>query len=131
MPMSEPPDTVSSSPDRNVLALPADMIFGAKIRGTAQALGVAINLARNPKDLIEKAGAIPQPSLIILDLDTRGLDIPAAIAALKAAAPDTPLLAYVSHVNTDAIKAARNAGADRVLARSAFTASLSEILRGS
>jgi hypothetical protein len=37
-------------------------------------------------------------------------------------------LGYVSHVQTDTIAAARNAGIDQVLARSAFSERLGEIL---
>ena len=38
-------------------------------------------------------------------------------------------LGYVSHVDSDAIAAARRAGIDQVLARSAFTAQLGAILQ--
>jgi hypothetical protein len=38
-------------------------------------------------------------------------------------------LGYVSHVDSDAISAARQAGIDQVLARSAFTAQLGTILQ--
>ena len=52
--------------------------------------------------------------------------------ALKAD-PETQhvkLLGFVSHVQTDTINAARAAGIDDVMARSAFAANLAEILRG-
>jgi hypothetical protein len=39
-----------------------------------------------------------------------------------------PTLGFVSHVRTDLIQAAQQAGADEVLPRSAFTAQLPEIL---
>ena len=39
-----------------------------------------------------------------------------------------PIVGYASHVQTDVIEAARKAGVDDVLARSAFTQRLPEIL---
>jgi hypothetical protein len=38
------------------------------------------------------------------------------------------IIAFVSHVREDAIAAARSAGADRVLARSAFVRELNNLL---
>jgi hypothetical protein len=40
-----------------------------------------------------------------------------------------PTLGFASHVQTDVIDAARKAGIDEVLARSAFTMQLGEILQ--
>ncbi|MEO5511547.1 MAG: hypothetical protein ABIV28_02185 [Longimicrobiales bacterium] len=111
-----------------VLALAADMIFSSKISGAAKAVGTEVRLARSAAQLIELTGQTA-PSLIILDLDTRGLDIAGTIQALRSEAPASHILAYVSHVRTDAITEARSAGASRVLARSAFVTSLLEILR--
>ena len=50
----------------------------------------------------------------------------AAAAALLSAAP---LLAYVSHTNEAAIREARAAGADKVIARGAFAQQLPELLK--
>jgi DNA-binding NarL/FixJ family response regulator len=115
-----------------VFALAADMIFGAKIRATAQAVGVAILPARSPAhliDLVTRAHAgNTLPRLIIIDLDTRTLEIVETIQTLKSLAPATRILAYVSHTNTSAITEARTAGADKILARSAFTESLATLL---
>jgi hypothetical protein len=41
-----------------------------------------------------------------------------------------PVIAFASHLDVDAIRAARDAGADRVLVRSAFVATLPDLLRG-
>jgi CheY-like chemotaxis protein len=72
-----------------------------------------------------------QPSLVIFDLNSSRLDPMTVIAAIKT---DPQLravrtLGYVAHVDSDAIAAARQAGIDQVLARSAFTAQLAEILQ--
>lgn len=74
------------------------------------------------------------PALVILDLDnprTAPLDIVGAMKADQALA-SVPTVGFVSHVHTDVIDAARRAGVSDVLARSAFTQQLADILtRGS
>jgi DNA-binding NarL/FixJ family response regulator len=71
-----------------------------------------------------------QPSLVIFDLNSGRLAPMDAIAAMKAdpSLKTIRTLGYVSHVDSDAIAAARRAGIDQVLARSAFSDSLGDIL---
>jgi DNA-binding NarL/FixJ family response regulator len=71
-----------------------------------------------------------QPSLVIFDLNSGRLAPMDAIAAMKAdpSLKTIRTLGYVSHVDSDAIAAARRAGIDQVLARSAFSDGLGEIL---
>ncbi len=118
-------------PDTNrsggaVLALPADLIFGARIRAAAEQAGVAVTIAKNPDDLLARI-AEEQPRLIILDLDRRGLAIADVVARIRAQSA-AKILAYVSHVREDAIQEARAAGVDRVMARGAFAKQVAEIL---
>lgn len=117
----------STEPPARIVALAADMIFAAKIRGTADALGIPVRVITAAARLPETVAAAG-PAMVIVDLDTRALDIAATIAAVRSSVPQAEILAYVSHVRTDAIEAARSAGA-RVLARSAFTRTLPEILK--
>jgi CheY-like chemotaxis protein len=110
------------------VALAADLLFAGRIRGTAGAAGRSVTLARRPQDVLDavKAGAVR----VLLDLDARSVDVPALIRALRADAATchAEIIAWVSHVRTDAIDAAREAGADRVLARSAFVRELPQLL---
>ena len=71
-----------------------------------------------------------QPSLIIFDLNSLKLRPLELIVAIKAdsALQTVPTLGYVSHVQTETIAAARSAGVDEVLARSAFSEQLGTIL---
>lgn len=112
-----------------ILALTADLMFAARIRGTAQTIGAQVTLARTPDDLLAKAKELV-PRRILLDLDARNFDPVDVITALKAddATRSIPILAYVSHVNEERIKAARSAGADQVMARGAFVRDLNAIL---
>lgn len=105
-----------------------DLIFSIKISTAAKSLGVDIFFERSSN--IVDAVRAKQPSLVILDLNAKRLEPMAAIAAIKAdpALAATRTLGFVSHVDTASIEAARAAGIDQVLARSAFAERLGEIL---
>lgn len=107
--------------EKSVVALTADMIFAARIRGAAP----HVILARDVKDLLTKV-AENKPDLVVLDMDRRGLNVRDVVGQLKAAGVE--VLCYVSHVREDLIAEAREAGADRVMARGGFAAKMSELL---
>jgi DNA-binding NarL/FixJ family response regulator len=106
-----------------------DLIFSIKMSTAAKHLGVEMYFER-ARDNVLPTIRDKQPSLVIFDLNSARLEPMAAIAAMKA---DPTLrairtLGYVSHVDSNAIEAAREAGIDQVLARSAFSDRLGEIL---
>ena len=113
-----------------VIAAVEDMFFAAKIRATAEHLGIKIHFARSADGLIESARREP-PALIIVDLHTQQCDPFALGERLKTDEQlrDTPLIGFYSHVQTALQHRAREAGYDRVLPRSAFTKHLPEILQ--
>ena len=106
-----------------------DLIFSIKISTAAKALGVQIYFER-AADLVVPTIREKKPSLVILDLNSSKLRPLEVVAALKADAElkHIETLGYVSHVQTDVIAAARKAGIDEVLARSAFSDRLGDIL---
>jgi AmiR/NasT family two-component response regulator len=108
------------------LALAADLMFASRIRAAATAMGVDLTLARTPAELEREAKA-HSGSVALVDLETRGLDIAATVRALRTAG--VGIVAFVSHVRTDLIAAAKEAGVERVLARSAFVRQLPDLLR--
>jgi len=112
-----------------VLAWAADLMAAARIRGAAKAGGIELRLVRGADELLATAAADP-PRLVVVDLEARG-EPAVAIARLKAdaATAAVPVVAYAPHVREDAIRAARAAGAERVLARGAFVRDLAAILR--
>ena len=114
------------SDNNTIVALAADLIFGARIRAAAEASHVSISLAKDVADFLTRVRA-EKPRLAILDLDRRSIDIADTVRAVKQ--ENVELLCYASHVREDAIAEARNAGADRVMARGAFAKQLTEILR--
>ena len=106
-----------------------DLLFSIKISTAAKALGVDVYFERAPSMVLTRIRE-KQPSLVIFDLNSAKLQPLDAIAAMKA---DPELqavrtLGFVSHVQADTIAAARSAGIDQVMARSAFSAQLGEVL---
>jgi DNA-binding NarL/FixJ family response regulator len=112
-----------------VLVAVDDLLFSSKIRAAAKHAGVDLVFARTPADILDRAKA-DRPALVIFDLDCQKTDPVATIAALKSDAglADIPTLAFASHVHAALIGAARKAGAEQVLPRSAFAGNLGDIL---
>ena len=112
-----------------VFAAVDDLMFSSRISTAAKAVGRTVRFTRSPQAVLDAAREA-LPSLIILDLNsarTRPLDIVASLKADPELAA-IPTVGFVSHVDAAAIAAARAAGVDRVLARSAFVQELPELL---
>lgn len=106
-----------------------DLMFRSKISTAAKAVGVTVAAATTAEAAITRAREI-KPSLIILDLDS-GRTQPFEVLKKLSADPELksiPTLGFVSHVHADRIRAARALGIGEVLARSAFAATLPDIL---
>lgn len=113
------------------LALVADLLFASRIRGAAAAAGVEVTVVQSAAAFVERARAL-HPRLILIDLDARSGDAPALIRDLKAdpTLRTVPVVAFGAHVEGTVLVAARAAGAERVMARSAFVRDLPALLRG-
>jgi len=112
-----------------ILAILDDLMFTSKIKTAASQLGVPVIFSRSSAAAIDEMRK-NSPSLVILDLNNPRTDPLGIVATMKgdAALASIPIVGYVSHVQGDVIDAARRAGIDEVLARSAFTMRLAEIL---
>ena len=116
---------------RRVLVLVEDLFFAAKIRTTAEHLGIEVIFPRS-REAFAEASKETAPALVIVDLHLQR-DDPFLIAGkLKADEKfrETPLVGFFSHVQVELQRRAEAAGFDRVLPRSAFTKRLPEILQG-
>ena len=113
-----------------ILASVDDLFFRSKVRTTAKHLGIEITFAATTDEMVAQAKSL-QPTLVIFDLNSSKMDPIATIASLKAdaATSDLRAIGFASHVHTELIAAARKAGADDVLPRSAFAGRLAEILQ--
>jgi DNA-binding NarL/FixJ family response regulator len=112
-----------------VVAAVDDLLFSSKIRATAKQVGVDLTFARTPDEILARVREL-KPSLVIFDLNCAKTSPVETIARLKAD-PDgagVRTLAFASHVHVELIEAAREAGADDVLPRSAFAGRLADIL---
>ncbi|MFA5910010.1 MAG: hypothetical protein WC815_14615 [Vicinamibacterales bacterium] len=109
-----------------------DLMFASRISSAAKALGVEIAFARSPEAIVE-AVRTKAPRLVIFDLNSVKVRPLEAVAALRAdpALASVPTVGFVSHVQTDLIAQARQAGVGQVMARSAFVTQLPQLLQGS
>jgi len=108
-----------------------DLMFASRISSAAKALGVDIAFARSPEAIVE-AVRTTAARLVILDLNSVKVRPLEAVTALKSdpALAAVPTVGFVSHVQTELIAEARQAGVDQVMARSAFVTQLSQLLQG-
>jgi DNA-binding NarL/FixJ family response regulator len=111
-----------------------DLFFRTRIEATASAAGVRVVVSGTVADLLERMRESWGAVLVDLGggMPGDGPEGGSAIAAIQALKrlPDPPrVVAWGSHVDAKGFEAARAAGADRVLPRSAFTRRLPEILR--
>jgi CheY-like chemotaxis protein len=114
---------------RRVVAVVPDLFFATRIVGTAESLGVAVELPGAETAFETIRGSLPD--LVILDLTGPGE--PLALArSLKgdAATRAIPLVGFYPHVDNAVRAGALAAGVDHVLPRSAFTARLADLLAG-
>src|SRR5262245_46172852 len=112
----------------SVLFLSSDLMFSSRLAGAAQTLGVPLQLVASQTNLAGKLTA--DSHLILIDLGLPTLDLPAAIAAVRAAAPAARILAFGAHVNESALASAQSAGCDTVLTRGQFQKQYAELLAG-
>ncbi len=111
----------------------SDLIFATKIAGTAQALGVTARPARDAEALTRRLDQVDDGKphgpvravLVDLDLADVGLSL---IRLTKAHAAAPAVVAFGSHVATALLAQAREAGADFVMPRSQFTATLPALI---
>lgn len=127
----------------DVLVLVDDLFFQSKLAETARHVGVTLQTVMTGEALTE-AAKTSVPRLVLVDLNARA----GAIEALeRICAPQAglaphghgdqhgnghaglPVIAFLSHVQTELAERARAAGCSQVLPRSKFTAELPQILR--
>jgi hypothetical protein len=101
-----------------VVAYVPDLMDRSRISGAS---GAMVEFVATPDGLREQGTSA---DLVIVDLGRPGvLEVLPDVAA--------PTVGFASHVDRDLLAAARTAGCDQVLARSAFFGRLSSLLGGS
>ena len=112
-----------------MLVAVSDLFFTVKILDAAKRSHMQAEMVKTTEELVEKAKS--GPALIIFDLNFEAMEPVKMIADLKkqTETKDTGIIAFVSHVQADLKREANDAGCDMVLARSAFSQNLDQILR--
>jgi CheY-like chemotaxis protein len=112
-----------------MLVAVSDLFFTVKILDAAKRSHMQAEMVKTSEELMEKAKS--GPALIVFDLNFESMEPVKMIAGLKKQpeTKDTGMIAFVSHVQAELKKEAHDAGCDMVLARSAFSQNLDQILR--
>jgi CheY-like chemotaxis protein len=112
-----------------ILAVLEDLLFTVKINESAKRAGVPVDFVKSEVDVLDKAKA--KPALILIDLNYQGIDPVKLIQKLKGDEETRriSLLGFLSHIQVDLKHQAQEAGCNTVLARSAFSQNLLQILK--
>jgi PleD family two-component response regulator len=115
---------------KKILAVVDDLLFTVKISDAAKRAGLDAEFVKSEKDVIEKA-THEKPLLIILDLNNNSVQPLELITKLKGDGDlrHISLIGYLSHVQGELKQKAQEAGANIVMARSAFSQNLPQILK--
>src|SRR5262245_33265375 len=106
-----------------VLALVDDLMFLSRVREAARPHDLAVTAVRQPP-----AAAGPDVRLVLVVLDRFGqAETLARLRAVPGLA-GRPVVGFLSHVNADRAREAREAGLARVMARGAFVQELPGLL---
>lgn len=107
----------------DVVVVITDLFFSMRIRSAAAAAGRTVRFAGTLEDLNKAHIA----SMALVDLDA-AVDVTHAIRLLKERGT-LKIVAFGPHLDTEKRKAARRAGADRVLAKSKFVTELPALMQ--
>lgn len=128
--MNDPVNETTSSPPRPViLALIRDLMFGMRIADVIRAQGGQPVLVASAEEF--RAGLERWPVLILIDVHALPLEQWTPEVQRAKVSPQSkliPIYGFGSHVDTAALKAARQAGCDHVWARSKFVEQLPDLV---
>jgi len=115
---------------KKILAVVEDLLFTVKIGDAAKRAGLEVEFVKSERDVIDKATS-EKPLLIILDLNFSAVQPLKLISKLKSNGEmkRISLIGYLSHVQGELKQQAQEAGANVVMARSAFSQNLPQILK--
>jgi CheY-like chemotaxis protein len=109
-----------------IALLSSDLACIAQVTGAAQRLALAVEAAMTPTRLLEIA---PGKRLVVLDLNTVGLDPLETIPQLRGLEPPpAAILAFGPHVHEARLASASQAGCDAVVTRGQFSSQIEALL---
>lgn len=107
-----------------ILAIVTDLMFQSRLQERARALGHTLVVAGTESALREALAT--KPSLVILDLHADAIGWRSAAGMAKQSG--VPILAFGRHTEAQLLRAAREAGCDRVVARSTLFEELPQLI---
>ena len=115
---------------KKILAVVEDLLFTVKISDAAKRAGLEVEFVKSERDVIEKA-TNESPLLVTLDLNFNAVQPLKLIAKMKSNGEmkQISVIGYLSHVQGELKQQAQEAGANIVMARSAFSQNLPQILK--
>jgi PleD family two-component response regulator len=115
---------------KKILAVVEDLMFTVKISDAAKRAGLEVEFVKSERDVIEKATE-EKPLLVILDLNFEAVQPLKLISQMKSDGEmkQISVIGYLSHVQGELKQQAQEAGANIVMARSAFSQNLQQILK--
>ena len=102
------------------------MLTNMRIEAGVQRLGGFLDVVEDPAGFFREIEASP-PELALIDLSYAWIDIDEAVAACMHAG--VPLVAFGPHIDTERLRAARQAGVDFVYPRSRLMGDVAGTLR--
>ncbi len=110
------------------MAVCTDLFFVVKIQDAAKRAGLELKCYKTRESAMDAARNGVR--MVVLDLNCREVDCVDLARSLKAhpATAAIPQVAFLSHVQADLARAAQQAGCDRVMARSAFSNGVVQIM---
>lgn len=109
-----------------IVAFVDDLFFQAKILETAKHVGVEVRTCTTVSAFLADISK-HSPALVVVDLNAKNKPLD-AIAQAREAAPTTPVICFLSHVQVELAAQARVAGCSEIMPRSKFTQELATIL---
>ena len=107
------------------LVLSDDLLDASRVVGEGRAAGLEVLQCKDQSELL--AAGERRPALVMIDLHNPGLDVSTVVATMSSLG--AKVIGFGSHVDAARLKAARQAGCDEVLPRSAFFCELGKSLR--
>jgi PleD family two-component response regulator len=116
--------------NRKMMAVVSDLFFTVKINDAAKKAAMQPEFLLEPNQVMARA-AEEKPALIIFDLNFDAANPLHLIQQLKGDADlkGINLIGYLSHIQADLKQKAQEAGCDMVMAKSAFSQNIQQILK--
>jgi CheY-like chemotaxis protein len=118
--------TAATSTPAVILFVSSDLFLGSRVTAAIRAAGRSADVAASGAAAGQRLSESSAYRLVIVDLETPGLQIDALLAARQE--PRPAVIAYGPHVQVPRLQAARQAGCDLVLTRGQFDGALPELL---